>query len=100
MVAPTATAARTASSTARPLITGRAPGRPSETVSTWLFGSRPKTVVAPENILVAVLSWQWTSRPMTGSKSVMGATVGAAGHEANAGGPLAAAVPVDDAAMP
>ena len=49
------------------LMTGSEPGRPRQTGQTWLFGSAPKPVVQPQNILVLVPSSTWVSRPMTGS---------------------------------
>src|ERR1035441_9269917 len=56
-----------ASSTAAPLSTGSAPGRPRQTGQTLLFGCAPKLVGQPQKIFVAVASWTCTSRPMTGS---------------------------------
>ena len=47
--------------------TGSEPGRPRQTGQTWLFGSAPKMVVQPQNILVLVPSSTWVSRPITGS---------------------------------
>ena len=55
-------------STAVSLTTGSAPGRPSETGVTEVFGSSPKPAGAPSNILVAVPSSTCTSMPITGSK--------------------------------
>src|SRR5699024_3012851 len=57
-----------AHSTACPLTTGNAPGRPMHTGHTWLLGSAPNAVGQPQNILVAVCSSTCTSMPMTGSK--------------------------------
>ena len=55
-------------STARRLIVGSAPGSPRQTGHVWVFGGAPSYAVEHEqNILLAVLSWQWTSIPMTGS---------------------------------
>ena len=45
-----------ASSTASRLNTGRAPGRPRQTGHTLVFGSAPKPVGQPQNILVRVPS--------------------------------------------
>ena len=59
---------RMASSTARPLSTGNVPGRPNETGSMLVFGSPPKRLGAPLNILVTVASSACTSRPMTVSQ--------------------------------
>ena len=47
--------------------TGSDPGRPRQTGHTWVFGSAPKTVVQPQNILVLVPSSTCVSSPMTGS---------------------------------
>ena len=58
---------RIADSTAFSLTTGRAPGRPRQTGQTCVLGSAPNPVAQPQNILVAVLSSTWTSRPITGS---------------------------------
>ena len=58
---------RIAYSTALPLTTGSAPGSPSETGVTEVFGSSPNPAGAPSNILVAVPSSTCTSMPMTGS---------------------------------
>ena len=58
---------RIADSTAVPLTTGSAPGRPRQTGQTLVFGSPPNTAGQPQNILDAVLSSTWTSRPITGS---------------------------------
>ena len=49
------------------LMTGSEPGRPRQTGQTWVFGSAPKAVVQPQNILVLVPSSTWVSRPITGS---------------------------------
>ncbi len=64
---PTARPKRMASSTAFSLTTGSVPGRPRVTGSTLVLGSSPKRLGAPENILVAVASSAWTSRPHTSS---------------------------------
>src|SRR5262249_42557638 len=62
-----ASAARTAYSTALAFRTGSAPGSPRQTGQTLVFGGSPKRVEQPQKILVAVNSWTWTSSPMTGS---------------------------------
>ena len=49
------------------LITGSEPGRPRQTGQTWVFGSAPKPVGQPQNILVLVPSSTCVSSPMTGS---------------------------------
>ena len=46
------------------LSTGSAPGRPRQTGQLWVFGVSPNEVRHEQNILVAVLTWAWTSRPM------------------------------------
>src|SRR6185369_10435629 len=46
--------------------TGSAPGSPRQTGQVWELGSEPKAVEQPQKILESVLSWTWTSRPMTG----------------------------------
>src|SRR5690606_10285015 len=56
-----------ADSTPVALTTGSAPGRPRQTGQVWVFGSAPRAVAQPQNILVRVPSSTWTSRPMTGS---------------------------------
>src|ERR1051326_632675 len=56
-----------ASSTACRFNTGSAPGSPRQTGHTFVLGGAPKLVGQPQKILVAVASWTWTSRPMTGS---------------------------------
>jgi hypothetical protein len=42
----------------------RLPGIPSETGSVWVLGGSPKSVPQLVNILLSVVSWTWTSRPM------------------------------------
>src|SRR5688572_27021377 len=64
---PSACDARTASSTARSFRTGIAPGSPRQTGQMLVFGGAPNVVLQPQKILLAVSSWQWISRPMTGS---------------------------------
>jgi len=55
-------------STARPLMTGSAPGRPRQTGQQWLLGEAPSYAVEQaQNIFDAVRSWQWISMPMTAS---------------------------------
>ena len=55
-------------STARRLITGSTPGSARQTGQTWVFGAASAYAVEhAQNILDAVLSWQWISIPMTGS---------------------------------
>src|SRR4051812_45871849 len=50
-------------STAFLFMTGRTPGRPRMTGSTWELGSPPKPLAAPVNILLLVASWTWISIP-------------------------------------
>jgi hypothetical protein len=47
--------------------TGRAPGNPRQTGQVWELGWLPKEVAQPQKILVSVVSWAWTSSPMTTS---------------------------------
>ncbi len=55
-------------STAVLLIVGRTPGSPRQTGQQWLFGAAPSiSVEQPQNILLAVRSWQWISMPITAS---------------------------------
>jgi hypothetical protein len=51
------------------LTTGSAPGSPRQTGQVCVFGSAPKVVSQPQNILLAVPSSTCVSRPMTGSNS-------------------------------
>ena len=74
---------RIADSTAMPLTTGSAPGSPRQTGQTWVLGSAPNPVAQPQNILVAVLSSTWTSRPITGSNL---ASASSNGHQGSVGG--------------
>ena len=62
-----ARAALSASVTAWRFRTGSAPGSPRQTGQTLVLGSSPNRLRQPQNSFVAVRSWQWTSRPMTGS---------------------------------
>src|SRR5438067_1371869 len=62
-----ASAASTANSTARLFSTGKAPGSPRQTGQTLVFGAAPNLVEQPQNALVCVSSWTWTSRPITAS---------------------------------
>src|SRR5579871_2496728 len=62
-----ACAASTANSTAFLFRTGNAPGSPRHTGQTFVLGGAPNWVEHPQNIFVAVRSWTWTSRPITGS---------------------------------
>ncbi len=55
----------TACSTQMRLITGSMPGKAASTkLETWVLGSAPKAVAAPENSLALEITWAWTSRPM------------------------------------
>jgi hypothetical protein len=50
--------------------TGNTPGMPKHTGQVWVLGGAPNSVEHPQNILDRVLSWAWTSSPMTGSNSI------------------------------
>jgi hypothetical protein len=54
-------------SIASPFTTGSEPGRPRQTGQVWVFGSAPKAVRQPQNILVVVPSSTCVSSPKTGS---------------------------------
>src|SRR4051812_18481980 len=45
------------------------PGIAASTSDTWLFGSPPNAVEAPENSLALEVTWACTSRPITTSQS-------------------------------
>ncbi len=60
---------RTACRTHSSLITGSMPGIAASTSETWLFGSPPNAVEAPENSFEFEVTWAWTSRPITISQS-------------------------------
>ena len=49
------------------LRTGSAPGNPIQVGQVWLFGSAPKVVEQPQNILLFVKRWACTSSPITPS---------------------------------
>src|ERR1700742_4259875 len=51
------------------LITGSMPGIATSTSETWLFGSPPNSVEAPENSLALEVTWAWISIPITTSQS-------------------------------
>src|SRR5690606_32816873 len=51
--------------------TGSTPGSAMSTALACTLGSAPKAVLAPEKILLAVLSWAWTSSPITTSQSAL-----------------------------
>src|SRR5208282_600987 len=57
--------ALSARSKARRFMTGRTPGIPVQTGHVAELGGRPNCVLQPQNSLVQVRSWTWTSRPMT-----------------------------------
>src|SRR5690606_2986837 len=48
-------------------MTGSMPGKAASTNDTWLLGSAPNSVEAPENSLALDVTWAWTSMPMTTS---------------------------------
>ncbi len=58
-----------ANSTAFRFRTGSEPGIPRQTSQTWVLGGAPKAVAQPQNILLAVSRWAWTSNPITASYS-------------------------------
>ena len=60
---------RTACATHSSLMTGSMPGIAASTSETWLFGSPPNSVEAPENSFEFEVTWAWTSRPITISQS-------------------------------
>jgi hypothetical protein len=64
---PSASAARSASVTARREGTGSAPGSARQTGQTSVFGCAPKRFAQPQNSFVRVSSCACTSRPITGS---------------------------------
>src|SRR5690242_20591916 len=45
------------------------PGIPASTSETWLFGSPPNAVEAPENSFEFEVTWAWISMPITTSQS-------------------------------
>src|SRR5512138_935423 len=51
------------------LITGSMPGIPTSTSETWLLGSPPNAVDAPENSFDFEVTWAWISMPITTSQS-------------------------------
>jgi hypothetical protein len=57
----------TAYSTAFLFVLGSVPGWPRLITLTWVFGAWPKTVLSPQNNLLLVESWAWTSSPITTS---------------------------------
>ena len=61
--------ALTANSSTWALSTGRLPGSPKTTGSTWVLGASPKAVELGEKILLRVASCTWVSRPMTATQS-------------------------------
>jgi len=69
MVQLSASPTRSPISTARWLITGNTPGIPRQTGQTTVFGAADvlSTTAQAQNILEAVSSSAWTSRPITAS---------------------------------
>ena len=49
--------------------TGSMPGIAASTRLTWVLGSAPNAVAAPEKSLALRVTWAWTSRPITTSHS-------------------------------
>ena len=60
---------RTACLTHSSLMTGSMPGIAASTSETWVFGSPPNSVEAPENSFEFEVTWAWTSSPITISQS-------------------------------
>ena len=58
---------RTACSTHLSLTTGNMPGIAASTSDTWLFGSAPNAVAAPENSFAFEVTWACISSPMATS---------------------------------
>ena len=50
-------------------MTGNMPGIAASTSDTWLLGSAPNAVDAPENSLDFEVTWAWISMPTTTSQS-------------------------------
>ena len=50
-------------------MTGSIPGIAASTSETWLFGSPPNSVDAPEKSFAFDVTWAWTSMPITTSQS-------------------------------
>src|SRR5262245_53554780 len=50
-------------------MTGSMPGIAASTSETWLFGSPPNAVEAPENSFALEVTWAWISMPITTSQS-------------------------------
>ena len=69
IVAPIAMPVRTAWRTHSRLGTGSMPGMAASTRLTWLLGSAPNAVAAPEKSLALEVTWAWTSSPITTSQS-------------------------------
>jgi hypothetical protein len=51
------------------LMTGSMPGIAASTSETWLLGSPPNAVEAPENSFEFEVTWAWISMPITTSQS-------------------------------
>ena len=60
---------RIACATHSRLMTGSIPGIAASTSDTWVFGSPPKAVEAPEKSFARETTCAWTSRPITTSQS-------------------------------
>ena len=58
---------------AEALMTGSMPGKAASTKLTWVLGSAPNSVAAPENSLALEMTWAWTSRPSTISQAAVAA---------------------------
>src|SRR5258707_15899452 len=55
------------------------PGIAASTSETWVFGSPPNSVEAPENSLDWEVTWAWTSSPITISQSPVAPLISLAG---------------------
>ena len=51
------------------LVDAAMPGMAASISETWLLGSAPNSVEAPEKSLALETTWAWTSRPITTSQS-------------------------------
>src|SRR3954470_18905973 len=55
------------------------PGIAASTSETWVFGSPPNSVEAPENSFEFEVTWAWTSSPITISQSPVAPLISLAG---------------------
>ena len=66
-----ASAMRSVYSTTFLLSTGSTPGIPRQTGQVWVLGGAPNSEEQPQNILLFVFIWAWTSSPITVSNSII-----------------------------